>query len=774
MRRLLFFIIVSIQIVCFSQNIQVDSQNYSSQELIEEILIDSNCIENIQVTNSIGGDFGVQDKSFGYFNASGTTFPFEEGIVLTTGRLSNTVGPNSTLSDDDAANWGGDSDLENILNENNTINATIIEFDFTSSASQISFRYLFASEEYQEGSNSTCIYSDLFGFLIRPINSQQYTNIALVPNTQTPVKVTTVHPEIPGSCPAINETYFESFNGVNVPINFNGQTKVMSAIANVIPNETYHIKLVIADEQNYRYDSAVFLEAGSFQLTTDLGADRLISTGNALCGTEALQLDADQIGANSFTWYKDGVLLPSEMNALLIVSDAGLYEVEVTLDNNCVSKGEVLIEYDTNPNVSNTILIECDQNLDGLTFYNLYDSVSSITNGNPNLQISDFFLSEPDAQSNINEIQDSDYFENTSLLQIVFARVISQSGCFSIAEVMLDISSETIDVPSMSQCDGDFDGITSFNLNDITAEIESQIPINSNVYYYETEEDAFNEVNELSSPFLNSIEDSQIIYCKVINNNQCFAIATVQLNVLALPILKQDESVFYCVELFPESIQIEAGLLQGVESQFIYEWFKDGTQITNSTETISINESGNYTVNVTSQEGCQSTRTIIVENAEPVDILDITIEDGILNNTVTIIAEEEGIYQYSLNNPSSFSNNNVFTNVPSGFHTLYIKDKRGCGILVREIAVIGIPKFFTPNNDGYHDTWTIDGVNQQFNSDIKIVIFDRYGKILSSRFVSGNGWDGTYRGKAMPSNDYWYLITTQSGKSFKGHFSLIR
>ena len=74
-----------------------------------------------------------------------------------------------SLSDDDAPNWVGDNDLEAILNEPNTINATIIEFDFTTIANQVSFRYIFASEEYQEGNSNTCNYSDLFGFLIKPL-----------------------------------------------------------------------------------------------------------------------------------------------------------------------------------------------------------------------------------------------------------------------------------------------------------------------------------------------------------------------------------------------------------------------------------------------------------------------------------------------------------------------------------------------------------------------------------------------------------------------------
>ena len=140
-----------------AQNITVDNQTYSPQQLIEDILIDSNCISNIQVTNVVGGDFGGQEQSYGYFNANGSNFPLQEGIVLSTGRLQNVQGPNTSLSDDDAPDWLGDADLEFVLDEQNTTNATILEFTFQSTASEIRFRYVFASEEYQEGNPNPSI-----------------------------------------------------------------------------------------------------------------------------------------------------------------------------------------------------------------------------------------------------------------------------------------------------------------------------------------------------------------------------------------------------------------------------------------------------------------------------------------------------------------------------------------------------------------------------------------------------------------------------------------
>ena len=94
MKRLLFAITLLFSLLNYAQNISVDSQTYTPQQLVENILIDSDCISNINVTNVVGGDFGGTDQSYGYFDASGTTFPFESGIVLSTGRLINVPGPN--------------------------------------------------------------------------------------------------------------------------------------------------------------------------------------------------------------------------------------------------------------------------------------------------------------------------------------------------------------------------------------------------------------------------------------------------------------------------------------------------------------------------------------------------------------------------------------------------------------------------------------------------------------------------------------------------------
>jgi gliding motility-associated-like protein len=90
--------------------------------------------------------------------------------------------------------------------------------------------------------------------------------------------------------------------------------------------------------------------------------------------------------------------------------------------------------------------------------------------------------------------------------------------------------------------------------------------------------------------------------------------------------------------------------------------------------------------------------------------------------------------------------------------------------------VINYPKFFTPNADGYNDTWNIRDLANQPTAVISI--YDRFGKLLKQIKPSREGWDGTYNGSAMPSTDYWFIVNyideNQKNQEFKAHFAMKR
>lgn len=770
MKKGIYILIFLLSAYTWSQNVQVDSQTYTPQQLIEDVLIDSDCITNVTVTGVVGGNFNDTDQSYGYFDATGTGFPFQRGIVLSTGRLSNVPGPNTYISDDDAPNWTGDNDLENALNESNTLNATILEFNFTSNADQINFRYLFASEEYQEGDSNTCRYSDLFGFLIRPVNQQEYTNIALVPNTQTPVKVTTVHSGIPNGCDPINEVYFGGWNNANAPINFNGQTAVLTATANIIPNQAYHVKLVIADEQNYRYDSAVFLEAGSFRLGTDLGPDRLIATGNPLCDNETLDVDAQMPGNNTYRWFRNNTEIVGETNATYTITQEGVYDVEVTLQNNCIAYGSITVEYSQPPVVNNTTLINCDADQNGFTIYNLFDA-SRTTIQSQDGSITGFFTDRNNAIQNTDNITNPTAYENTQILQTVYARIENRYGCFAIAEVTLDTSNNTVVIPDYNTCDDETaDGITSFNLNEVQNTIEPLVPNGASIVFYSNENDAYVNQNPLSNSYTNSNPYSETLYVKITNNNACYSVSEVVIHINENPDLLPDETTLYCLNDFPTFTYLDAGITNGSINNYTFTWEKDGTDLNTNTSQIAINETGIYTVTVTNANGCSAIRTITVRPSNIATIDDVSIIEASSNNSITIYASGEGDYEYALDN-NSFQDSNTFTNVSAGLYTIFVRDKNGCGLISKDISVLGFPKFFTPNGDGDNDTWKPIGIT---SNQLTIKIFDRYGKLIKELNASENGWNGVFNGQNMASDDYWYHAVFQNGKEYFGHFSLVR
>src|SRR5699024_8153115 len=114
--------------------------------------------------------------------------------------------------------------------------------------------------------------------------------------------------------------------------------------------------------------------------------------------------------------------------------------------------------------------------------------------------------------------------------------------------------------------------------------------------------------------------------------------------------------------------------------------------------------------------------------------------------------------------------------VDSGIHVIRVKDIFGdCGIAELKVQVLKYPKFFTPNADGINDTWNIGDLKD--NPEAIIYIFDRYGKLLKSIKPNGNGWDGTFNDKQMPSNDYWFKAEYKVNgehRVFKGNFTLKR
>ncbi len=440
------------------------------------------------------------------------------------------------------------------------------------------------------------------------------------------------------------------------------------------------------------------------------------------------------------------------------------------------------------PNITTPITLQqCDDDTDGISDFNLREIEGQLTNDDP-IPIFTYHLTLADADINTGLITNLSAFSNTTASQ-VFVRVENQFGCYDVATVNLQVSTTAIPVGFMlniNECDNDLidgddnNGITTFDFSSATNAILNLFPANQNltVSYYENTEDALAEENALdptnyrneNSPF------TQQIVVRVDNqdNNACLGLGFhITLNVTPLPEFDVVDERILCLNQLPEPITI---MVENPQGNYTYEWRDQGGVLLSPSSTTSLFEvtsAGDYFVTATSVANCETTKKITVIASNIATIVSIDVVDISVNNTITVNVTGEGDYEFALDDIDGvYQDSNLFENVIGGIHTVYVRDKNACGIISEEVSVISFPKFFTPNGDGFNDTWQVSGIGFQPTS--KIYIFDRFGKVIAKIDPSSEGWDGSYRGNQMQSSDYWFKVELEDGRLLKGHFSLIR
>jgi len=203
-----------------------------------------------------------------------------------------------------------------------------------------------------------------------------------------------------------------------------------------------------------------------------------------------------------------------------------------------------------------------------------------------------------------------------------------------------------------------------------------------------------------------------------------------------------------------------------------YTWEINGVTDANTTDTLTINGTGNYDVVLTINRGtCTVSDDVHIEILSPITVVNTPIFYGELD-----IAASGGLapYKYSLDG-IDFQSSNHFSNLPDADYIIYVKDSNDCVYDFTPVHVTNLifPYFFTPNGDGFNDTWRIQ--NSENTPNANIIIYDRYGKVLKRMQTRlDQYWDGTFNSAIVPADDYWYSLILQSGKIYKGHFSLKR
>ena len=259
-------------------------------------------------------------------------------------------------------------------------------------------------------------------------------------------------------------------------------------------------------------------------------------------------------------------------------------------------------------------------------------------------------------------------------------------------------------------------------------------------------------------PFYPTLTKTYLV--TVYDANDCFSTDIVTVVVNPSPILELPVSNEICLG---DTLTLDAG---GVYS--IYEWSTG-----QGSPTIDVSEAGTYSLTVYDNKACSTTsQTLLIVN--PLPEFNEIYYSNVGEITISAFGGTSPL-TYSADN-LNFVSDSIFSELTKGHYTITVMDAKGCVVkqefMIDDIEIF-IPQFFTPNFDGTNDTWEIDGIRAFANSDIKI--FDRFGKLLAAYNGLETGWDGTYRGKVLPSDSYWYVIDLKyEGKIYSGYVTIKR
>lgn len=715
---------------------------YTPLQLIRDVLISSgpgSCfvpnISNVTVTPNTTAT--QADRAWGYFHKGTTNFPFKDGIVLSTGfarRAGNQF--EDYLGDNNQG--GSDPDLATALGVAGTLtNAAILEFDFVPTTSQIKFNYLLASEEY----NGTfpCNYADAFALLLRPVGSTApYQNMAILPGGAGPVSVTNIRPNIPNGCGAVNPTYFAGYNTAGIETNFYGRTIPLEATANVTAGIPYHFKMVIADFGPFGadtgYDSAVFLEGGSFNIGVELQdpSGAVIPNEINVCDLVPTVINASVNSPNlTYQWFYNGNAIPGATSTSITAIDPGTYTIEVTLPGNpCPGTASVKINGGSTPLAQDATLLLCTT--PDITTFDLTNSKALISpTAGANFR---WYVNQNDALAFNNNFIQTPLNYNGNDGQVLYAVVYGAEYCRKMVE--LTLAKETrpigqITTPKIRVCAGETvtltaSGGTSYNW--------VNFPGNGN-----TQSATIFQTTTFEVYAVGALGCQSSLPAKV-----------------TVEVVPQPTTPLLDVEMcIGDTIELDAGAGSG----YSYLW-NTGAE----TQKITVDQLGIYTVTINNGICAKTFEVKVIAAATPF-FSQLSYE----NNTITAIATIPNINnipraaEYSLDG-ISWQDSNVFPNLLDNTnYTLYVRTKGTTCVGTVEFFTLHINNVITPNEDGVNDVIDLSSLGNFKN--FKGSIYDRYGSEMF-RFTKENPiWNGTIGGKRLPTGTYWYKFNFEYNKT---------
>jgi gliding motility-associated-like protein len=432
--------------------------------------------------------------------------------------------------------------------------------------------------------------------------------------------------------------------------------------------------------------------------------------------------------------------------------------------------------------------------------FNLTSRINQIVNGNLNYQVS-FYANNADVLANNPITTPANYLSAST---IIICKVIdpTNNSCETFTTLTLEVMAlpgSNSNPTAIELCNDS--GFEFFDLTTREIQMAGTTPVNTIAFKYYTElADALlnGNTNRITSPniFQNTTINYQKIYVRLNSRTNidsetglaCFKILELDLYVRPYPENKlSNDPYIICVDqLNAITYPVEIKTLLN-NTDYIFQWYighdaQIGNEIPGETNTsFTTSTVGIYSVkvtNISNAANCSSVFNVSTQNSIIPNTLAITpneiISFGIENTITAIVSPVSNDYLYSIDG-TYFQPSNTFTNIPGGDYTLTVINKFGCGDVTSQFTIVDYPKYFTPNGDGYNETWNIKGSSALEATTIRI--FDRYGKLIKQIDPNGEGWNGTFNNKLLPASDYWFTIEYTKDnvtKEFKGHFSLIR
>lgn len=676
------------------------------------------------------------NNASGYFDFMGnpSAIGIDSGIVLTSGSTINTgagFATSSGIANPSSAtasfnnSYPGDALLSALAGQT-THDACILEFDFIPSGDTIKFDYVFGSDEYP---TYNCSINDVFGFFITGNGFPTPTNIALVPGTtNVMVGISTVNNGVNPYGPCLTNTYghgpySQYYNNGNQYIVYNGFTDVFTAVASVIPCDTYHLKLAIADASDGILDSGVFLKAGSLN---SVGVSLSAAT------TEGANAPAVPHCVRGCKPGKINFTRPSALAQPLTIH----YLIEGTAING--------VDYE---HIADSIVIPAGQT-------------------NAVLEIKPLLASAATGP-------------RTVIIKALSPYLCGTTGALNILDssmvTIYDSLFAHIPTPPTTVCPGDVVTIQaevdptllySWSPSALIPDAQPTLTINPTPYTTTTYTFMATMIGTSSS-------------CRVVRQYT----ATVE----PIPMISMPADITAClsdsidINVFVEPEGPNYNYLW-TPATHLRDNFSGNNKFYANPGDYQLNVKVSTPV-----ANCSSNASMMIHvkppmNFDEVSPIDTTINygDEITLNTESVAVEWYWDPRKYLNDP--YAKSPLARPLEDMIYTVIGTDIYGCKdtaelkIKVNYESIGDLPNAFTPNGDGLNDVFNLQNI--KYEKLVAFKIFNRYGQEVFQTTDAKKGWDGTIKGKPAPAGVYYYHVKLAFPfgeiKEIKGDVTLIR